>query len=239
MRRRIALYGGTFDPAHNGHIAVARELLKLFALDEVLFIPAFVAPHKRGARVTPPLHRHAMLALATQHEPNARISTIELDCPARPFTIETIERIQLERGAAWRTFFVMGADSWLEIETWYEWQRLLALTDVIVVTRPGYESAAHHRPAGFASNRVVNVCGYDARGLRELLEENGSRNSKTVEPETCVSNTRVYFTDAVEMGVAATAIRRLARDEIESLTEFVPPAVAEYIAKYELYKNEH
>ena len=67
-RRRIALYGGTFDPVHVGHMAVARSLLELFALDEVLFIPAYVAPHKRDRRVSPALDRYAMLALATQDE---------------------------------------------------------------------------------------------------------------------------------------------------------------------------
>jgi len=238
MQRRVALYGGTFDPVHSGHIAVARELQELFALDEVLLIPAFVAPHKRGARVTPALHRHAMIALATQHEPHARISTIELDCPARPYTIETIERVQLERGAAvWRTFFVMGADSWLEIETWHEWQRLLALTDVIVVTRPGYESAANHCPNGFTRNRVVDVRGYDAGKLKVLLEENALLESQTAQPGRHGFETRVYFSDAVMSGVAATLIRRLAENRDESLNEFVPLAVAEYIAKYELYQK--
>jgi nicotinate-nucleotide adenylyltransferase len=238
-RRRVALYGGTFDPVHNGHLAVARELQKLFALEDVLLIPAYVAPHKRGARVTPALHRYAMLALATQHEPFARVSTIELDFPARPFTIETIERVQFERGTAWRTFFIMGADSWLEIETWHEWRQLLALTDVIVVARPGYERAAHHCPVSFDRKRVLDVRGCDACGLSVVLEENVSQKAEPSENETREFETRVYFTDAVVLDVAATKIRRLAYDRDESLREFVPPAIAEYIAKYELYKNEH
>lgn len=238
MRRRVALYGGTFDPVHNGHLAIARELGDLFALDDVLLIPAYVAPHKRGARVTPALHRHAMLALATQGESGTRVSTIELDCPARPFTIETIERVQIERGAAWRTFFVMGADSWLEIETWHEWQKLLALTDVIVVTRPGYERAAQHCPDSFDRKSVVDVRGYDALKLSVLLEENDSGKSESIKSSSHGFETCVYFTDAVVMGVAATTIRRLAQIGDESLNEFVPAAIAEYIAKYELYKNE-
>lgn len=238
MRRRVALYGGTFDPVHNGHLAIARELRKLFALDDVLLIPAYVAPHKRGARVTPALHRHAMLALATQGESGARISTIELDCPARPFTIETIERVKAERGVAWHTFFVMGADSWLEIETWHEWRNLLAMTNVIVVTRPGYERAAQHCPDSFNGKRMVDVRGYDALKLSVLLEESASGKSESIESASRGFETQVYFTDAVVMGVAATTIRRLAQNGDESLNEFVPHAVAEYIAKYELYKNE-
>ena len=92
-RKRIALYGGSFDPVHVGHTAVARELSRLFALDGVLFIPAHLAPHKRGRKVSAPLHRHAMLALATQGEPRFRVSTLELDAPERPFTVDTLSRL--------------------------------------------------------------------------------------------------------------------------------------------------
>ena len=73
----MALYGGTFDPVHVGHTALARRLLELFSLDEVLFIPAHVAPHKRDREVSPALHRYAMLALATQGEGRFRLSTVE------------------------------------------------------------------------------------------------------------------------------------------------------------------
>ena len=98
--KRIALYGGTFDPVHLGHLAVAHGLSKIFALDEVLFIPAYVAPHKRKEGVTPALHRYAMLALVTQHEERFRISTIELDAPEKPYTFETLQRMREELGIA-------------------------------------------------------------------------------------------------------------------------------------------
>ena len=88
----MALYGGTFDPVHVGHTALARRLLELFALDEVLFIPAHVAPHKRGREVSPALHRYAMLALATQGEERFRVSTVELDEPESPYTVGTLAR---------------------------------------------------------------------------------------------------------------------------------------------------
>ena len=237
---RIALYGGTFDPVHNGHLGVARALRELFSLDEVLFIPAHVAPHKRGRRVTSAIHRYAMLALATQDEAAERISTIELDNPDRPYTVETIERVRAANGASERrTFFIMGADSWSEIETWHEWRRLLDLTDVIVVTRPGYELTGHTHP--FAASRELDVRGADRdRVERELTEQRGA--------------TRVYLTDAVEIEIAATEVRRAACDNLKNvrgatiedrsrhmqrLTRFVPPNVADYIAKYELYDDEH
>lgn len=237
---RVALYGGTFDPVHNGHLGVARALRGLFALDEVLFIPAHVAPHKRGRRVTGAIHRHAMLALATQDETAERVSTIELDDPERPYTIETIERVRAGTDAReWRTFFIMGADSWSEIETWHEWQRLLDLTDVIVVTRPGFELTRHTHP--FAASRELDVRGVDRNRVAQRLAEHAAV-------------TRVYLTDAVEIEIAATEVRREACDNLKDirrattkdtseiarrLTRYVPRSVADYIAKYELYKDEH
>src|SRR5690242_8355072 len=135
---RMAVYGGTFDPVHNGHMEIARRILKLFELDEILFMPAYVAPHKTRAGVSPAFHRYAMLALATQDDERLRISTAELEAPELPYTVETISRLRAELGETTRLFFVMGADSWSEIATWRDWQRLLSLCDYIVITRPGY-----------------------------------------------------------------------------------------------------
>lgn len=219
-RRRIALYGGTFDPVHVGHTALARRLLELFSLDEVLFIPAHVAPHKRDREVSPALHRYAMLALATQGEERFRVSTVELDAPESPYTVGTLERFVATTGREARLFFVMGADSWQEITTWREWERVLTLTDIVVVTRPGYEvGTAHVTPS--IRERVV-----DLRRGRGSFEEalNG------------VGGTRIYLSDAVVMDVSATGVRRAARDGAE-LGEMVAPPVAEYIRKYSLYQR--
>lgn len=223
-QKRIALYGGTFDPVHVGHTALARRLLELFSLDEVLFIPAHVAPHKRDREVTPALQRYAMLALATQGEERFRISTVELDAPEKPYTVGTLEGFAETMGKSARLFFVMGADSWQEITTWREWERVLTLTDHIVVTRPGYElSVSHVTPA--IRERVVDLRGRGSASVAEGLQE--------------ADGTRVYFSDAVEMDVSATAIRRAAHDGGggAGLGELVAPPVAEYIRKYGLYRR--
>jgi nicotinate-nucleotide adenylyltransferase len=224
MKRRIALYGGTFDPVHLGHLEVARRLMDLFALDEVLFIPAYVAPHKRQSRVSPAVHRYAMLALATQGDERLRISTIELDAPEKPYTVETLERMQQEFGAQAQLFFVMGADSWSEISTWHEWERVVAGSNHIIVTRPGYEvQTLQFAPA--VSERIIDV-----RNLNR--QEIGARMN-------ALNETRIYITDAVKVDVSATANRASARaGRVDELAQKVPPAVAEYITKYELYRNE-
>jgi nicotinate-nucleotide adenylyltransferase len=222
-RKRIALYGGTFDPVHVGHLAVARALLKLFALDEVLFILAHVAPHKRESKVTPAWHRYAMLALATQDEAGLRISTIELDAPEKPYTVETLSRLAEEQGREARLFFVMGADSWSEITTWREWERVLALTDHIVVTRPGYELETKHVTQAIRE-RLVDLRGMEQDELAGAIDES--------------EGTRIYLTDAVRVNVSAIGIRRAVREgrDTEWLA-LVPPPVAGYMNKYKLYRD--
>jgi nicotinate-nucleotide adenylyltransferase len=172
-QKRIALYGGTFDPVHVGHIEVARRVSQLFEIEKVLFVPAQMAPHKVGRPVTEPIHRYAMLALATQDDPRLLISTFELDAPDRRYTVDTVAHFQRALGDSIELFFIMGADSWAEITTWREWERLLAMTNHIVVTRPGYESSAAH--VGALSTRVsftdVVMNDVSATNIRRLARE--------------------------------------------------------------------
>jgi len=198
MKKRIALYGGTFDPVHSGHLEIARKISELFEIEKVLFIPAQVAPHKVGKPVTAPIHRYAMLALATQNDPQLSLSTFELDAPNRRYTVDTVEHFQTTLGDSAELFFIMGADSWAEITTWREWERLLQMIDHIVVTRPGHD---------------VN---------------------KTLPS----SDARVSFTDAVMKDISSSGIRRVAAaGEYAELAQLVPAPVAEYIRKYELYRD--
>jgi len=218
---RMAVYGGTFDPVHNGHVEIARRILKLFELDEVLFMPAYVAPHKTRASVSPAFHRYAMLALATQDDERLRISTAELEAPELPYTVETIARLKAEFGETTRLFFVMGADSWSEITTWRDWQRLLGLCDYIVITRPGYGLESESVPA--AAENVVDLRGLDHKQTVERLSED--------------TKSRVFITDAVMLDVSATEVRAVARaGDGEELRKMVPSRVADYIRKYRLYE---
>lgn len=224
-RRRVALYGGTFDPVHVGHAAVARNLLRLFALDEVLFVPAFVAPHKRDRKVSPAFDRYAMLALATQDEPSFRVSPAELTAPERPYTVETLAGFGEALGEGVRLFFVMGADSWEEITTWREWERVLTLTDQLVVTRPGYELSTGHVTPEIQS-RIVDVRGAERERIERELQEGGGA--------------RIYLTDAAQVEAAATTVREaVGAGDWGALGALVAAPVAEYIRKYGLYQSTH
>ena len=217
-QKRIALYGGTFDPVHAGHLEVARRVSQLFEIEKVLFIPAQMAPHKIGRPVTEPIHRYAMLALATQDDPQLSISTFELDAPDRRYTVDTVGHFQRVLGDATELFFIMGADSWSEITTWREWERLLSMTNHIVVTRPGYDPAATH--VGALGERIVDL-----------------RGGKT--PPRNPVGKKIFFTDVVMNNISATNIRRLASEErFGELTGLVPGPVLEYIKKYGIYRTD-
>jgi nicotinate-nucleotide adenylyltransferase len=221
QRKRIAIYGGTFDPVHAGHLEIGRRVSEFFAIDEFLFMPARLAPHKVGQEAASALDRYAMLALATQNESRLSVSRFELDGPGQQYTVDTLAHFRASYGELVDLFFVMGADSWAEITTWREWQRLLTLANLIVVTRPGHQTFIEDF-AGAASQIV------DLRG------ENNPAAVDTVEAEA----PKIFVTDAVMMDISATAVRRAARaEEEEELKRLVPPSVADYIRKYGLFRN--
>ena len=219
-RKRIAIYGGTFDPVHVGHVEVAKRVSKLFEIDELLFVPAQVAPHKLTSEVTPALHRYAMLALATQDNDRLCVSTFEIEAPNRRYTVDTLAHFASEYEAFADLFFVMGADSWAEITTWREWERLLTMVNHIVVTRPGYEvtlgTGTRSCPA-----EVVDLRGGSA--MPPIVKE---------------AKGKVFITDVVELDISATEIRRAARaNRRDLLAELVTSPVAAYVAKYNLYRD--
>ncbi|MFN2576248.1 MAG: nicotinate-nucleotide adenylyltransferase [Pyrinomonadaceae bacterium] len=220
--RRVAIYGGTFDPVHNGHIDVARRVLKLFELDEVIFVPACLPPHKRNANITSVFHRFAMLALATEADQRLLVSTIELDAPEQPYAVETVDRMRNAFGPETELFFLMGADSWLEIRSWHQWERLLSLCNFIVVSRPGYEldlKCDQDMPV-----TLVNTFGAGGH----------QRDVARMHHDT----PHALFTDVVQSEVSATRIRMaLQSQDTAALQTMVPIEVAHYIEKYGLYKN--
>src|SRR4030095_4933563 len=220
-KRRVALYGGTFDPVHLGHLDVAQRVSELFEIEKVIFVPAQLAPHKLGKTVSAPLHRYAMLVLATQNDPRLVVSTFELDAPDRRYTVDTIAHFQKTLEESTDLFFIMGADSWSEISTWREWERLLKMTNHVIVSRPGYEISDAYPEV---HDRIVD--------LRSRSEPRAAQRPRQ-EPQ-------IFFTDVVMRDVSATDIRSRARRAMfEELESFVPGPVVEYLKKYRIYQNSN
>ena len=215
-RRRVAVYGGSFDPVHRGHLEIAKALLAEFRLDEFVFVPAFHAPHKRRKQPTSAYDRFAMLCLVTNGEQSVRVSKIEIEMPESPYSVETLTRLKAEMPDD-EIFFVMGADSWMEIATWREWEKVLSLTNHIVVTRPGIEISFEHVTDAIREKIV------DTRSTQYLA----SRPSDTSE--------KIYITDAISLDISATEIRQKIRSGDASWRLDVPTEVANYIEKYQIY----
>lgn len=215
--RRIGAYGGTFDPVHNGHMEVARAVSLEFELDRMLLIPAHRPPHKDARWISDAYHRYAMAVLATLDEPLMSVSTIELEAPDKPYSFETVERLKQSYGSQTELFFVVGADSFEEIDTWREPARLLASANLIAVARPGYEVGTAHLPGPLRASIV------DLRSPAAVERDHR---------DGC----RVYLTDCANNEVSSTEIRRMVRSG-ESIAGLVPSGVASYIEKYGLYRR--
>ncbi|MAG35198.1 MAG: nicotinate (nicotinamide) nucleotide adenylyltransferase [Dehalococcoidia bacterium] len=136
-RHRLGLLGGTFDPVHNGHLALATQVAATSKLDEVWFIPAQRSPLK--ARIpTSDRHRLAMLALALRDQPRFVISRVDLDRPAPSYTTDTVEAVRAQVGEGPALFLIAGADMLLDLPDWRDPDRLLSLCRVLAASRPGY-----------------------------------------------------------------------------------------------------
>ncbi|MFN0279058.1 MAG: nicotinate-nucleotide adenylyltransferase [Pyrinomonadaceae bacterium] len=224
---RIAFYGGSFDPVHRGHLAIAHSLLDQFELDEFVFVPAFHAPHKMRNTPTSAYDRFAMLCLITQNEPKISVSKMEIEMPERPYSVETLTRLNDERRDD-EIFFVMGADSWMEITAWREWEKVLSLSNHIVVTRPGTEIDFSHVTDEIRS-RIVD--------LREIFNaKTHKRKDPDFKDQKSKINNQIFITDAVNVDISATTIRHRIRNDVTSWREDVPVEVANYIEKYQIYK---
>lgn len=217
--KKIAFYGGSFDPPHIGHLEIARKLIEQFSLDEFVFIPAFHAPHKKDRKPTSAFHRFAMLALATNDLRQVTVSKMELELPEKPYTVETLSRLKNELKET-EIFFVMGADSWQDILTWREWKTVLTMVNIIVVTRPDYEIGFSH-VTDEIRERIVD--------FREDKKTKRQKNKKTK------NKSEIFITDSVQIDVSATEIRQRVKENADGWQKDVPSAVAKYLEKYELY----
>ncbi|MBI3945795.1 MAG: nicotinate-nucleotide adenylyltransferase [Armatimonadetes bacterium] len=137
--RRIAVMGGTFDPVHTGHLVVAEEARARFALDQVIFVPAAVPPHKQRADISSGEDRYAMVLLATASNPFFAVSRIELQRPGPSYTIDTIREFRAAFGPEAALYFITGADAVLEILTWHHPEAIIRECRFIAAARPGYD----------------------------------------------------------------------------------------------------
>jgi nicotinate-nucleotide adenylyltransferase len=132
--RRIGLFGGSFDPVHNAHLALARLALTELKLDELRWVPAG-EPWQKSRRITSAAHREAMVRLAIEGEPRFVLDRSELERHGPSFTLDTVRALQAQQPMA-RWFLVIGQDQYAGFHTWHGWQELLSRVTIAVADRP-------------------------------------------------------------------------------------------------------
>ena len=214
-RRSVAVFGGTFDPIHSGHLAVAEAAQRRFHLDAIYFIPSSRPPHKAQKELTPFDHRYAMVALACAEHPGFFPSLAE--APTNPphvfYTIDTVRKFRRAHPED-HLYFIVGADQFLELPTWKSYESLLDACDFIIASRPGFRIDAL---------RLVVPPEKLGRAPREDANKIVLRKSA------------IHMLTTVASHVSSTEVRtRLERKA--SVRGLVPARVEEYILGQALYR---
>ena len=212
---RTAVFGGSFNPIHYGHLLLADDLLEILSLDRVLFVPAKHPPHKDPTRLAPPEERLAMVRLATQGHAGFEVSDIELTRPGPSFTVDTLAALARPGQAL---FLIVGSETFLDLLAWREPRRVAQLARLVIVPRVG-------SPFDTESDAAQKV-------LREIGVEGGF---STVDGGR-VPERGVIVSRAASMPISASELRRRVR-EGRSLAFRLPPVVADYIRSRGLYRE--
>ena len=222
----IAIFGGTFDPIHRGHLAVARAAQEQFDLGRVYFVPADVPPHKQRRMVTAFYHRYAMVALGTAGHASFVPSLLEAPAAdalrAPSYSIDTVRRLRAVLPKRDRLFFLIGIDAFLEIGSWHKAEELLQEIEFIVVSRPGFSlsDVADALPEGLRP----------AASIRRPFQETPAGG------DLVLGRVVIHVLPEVRERVSATQLRSAA-GKGRSLGKLVPGPVAEYIRKMRLYRQ--
>jgi nicotinate-nucleotide adenylyltransferase len=166
---RLGLYGGTFDPIHLGHLILAETCREACGLDRVWFVVAGAPPHKPGGR-TEVNHRLEMVRLAVAGNPSFEVSEIEARRPGPHYSVETLEAVALERPKD-ELFFLIGADSLVDLPHWRAPERIMKLASLVVANRPGFEPTVPDippdaRPIHRVTIPPIGLASHEIRRLR-------------------------------------------------------------------------
>ena len=208
---RTALFGGSFNPIHYGHLLLAADVREHLALDRVVFMPAGVPPHK-PAGLASAADRYAMVRLAIADDSAFEASDLELRRSGPSYTVDTLEAMAV---APADLFLVIGSETFLDLLSWREPRRIATLCRIVVIPRTG----SPFDPDSTAARKVANEIGVDG-----FTSAGGG-----VVPER-----GVLVVHATSLPISASELRARAGGG-RSLAYRVPPAVAEYVVRHRLY----
>jgi nicotinate-nucleotide adenylyltransferase len=232
----IGLFGGTFDPIHRGHLALARAARERCHLSRILFVPAGVPPHKQRQPLSAFAHRYAMIALATAQEKDFVPSMLEAPEEfyaggpgqgktrvAKPnYTIDTVRRLKQSFKKADRLFLLIGIDAFDDIANWHQAEALFRECEFVVASRPGFS--------------LADVANALPAGLRPRQEVTRPFHKQAATGDLVLKGVTIHLLDEVYQPISSTTIRQAAAAG-KPLSRFLEPAVADYIKKMGLYKG--
>jgi len=233
----IALFGGTFDPIHLGHTALAGAAMSAFSLGRIYFVPASVPPHKKTQSLASYPDRYAMVVLATMGEKSFVPSLLEAPgsnpspaaakksaslMPGANYTIETVHRLKPTLKKADRLFFLIGIDAFKDIAKWHQADALLRECEFIVASRPGYS--------------LADVAQALPESLRPRAEVTKPFSKEPAKGDLVLPGVTIHLLENVHQNISATAIREAVSAK-RPLTKLVDPGVAQYIKKLQLYRK--
>jgi nicotinate-nucleotide adenylyltransferase len=210
-----ALFGGSFNPIHYGHLLLADDVRERLGLDRVLFVPAGAPPHKTAAHLAPAADRYQMVKLATAAHLGFAVSDLELRRTGPSYTVDTLEALRLPRGAL---FLLIGSETFLDLLSWRTPRRLTELARIVVIPRAG----SAFDPESAAALKVLREIGED----RFAPVEGGA-----------VPEHGVLIVPAASLPVSASDLRRRVR-EGRSLAFRLPDAVIAHIRSAGLYTSD-
>ena len=158
--KRIGILGGTFNPVHNGHLALAKSALERGGLEKIIFIPTALPPHKSSRELITASDRMEMLRRAVGGHPALEVSDIELKRGGKSYTVDTLRQLREVLGPEAEFYLIIGADNLLEIADWREVEKLVRECRFIIITRPGFS--------------LDKLSGENARWANKIIEKDGS-----------------------------------------------------------------
>ncbi len=212
----IALFGGTFDPIHSGHLKAAEAARRKFRLDRILFVPTGHPPHKSSGHLTAFEHRYAMVALACSGSPRFVPSLLEApSSDGRPsYSVETVRKARRLLGARDHLYFIIGADAFFDLPQWKDYHEILELANFIVVSRPGFDPKT--------IGEIVP---------RDLLQGQTAPRAGRI----ALRRTTLHILDGMQVPLSSRQIREAARRG-RWIAGCVAPLVRQYIRKEGLYR---
>ena len=209
---RVGIFGGTFDPIHNGHLRAAEEVGESFSLGKIYFVPVFIPPHKKDQKISGVEDRLNMVRLAIKGNSFFKLSDIEVKRGGISYSMDTINSMEKKFE---ELYYLIGVDAFSEIHTWHRYTDLFYHTNFIVMVRP-----SHARESGlrmFPSHVRKHIKALDDRTFEH------------------VSGKRIHLQLVTQLDISATRIR-FSMGEGKSIRYLVPSQVEKYIKGKELYQ---